>query len=772
MNLTEVLEEDPPPPSEVCQISEPPIGRAPRGVPVWVRWLSLLVAVAGPIVVLSRHHLLGHTTFPWDFIGKESTSPAFVAALFEARMWSDWVPFQDGGSSLAADPLGGLYFPLWWVLGLAGVAVTLKVATVVQVAAVLAAGFGATALARSHSLPWRWSAYCGLAYGLFGAFYGGASHATIVRGLALLPWMLWALSVTDPRYRPRRTLVLPLLAWLLVAGAYPGHYASFAVTGGLYLVVGLVMMDPSSRRRLLGPLVACCVAGAAIVAVVLLPYAVATSAGDLFRPFPPEEFHFRLGSLDLIGVMGLYLNNFAWGTATIHAWSIGLPVLVGLAGLRLVDIVERRLRPLWILGAASLLLITVGNIRPVAQAMAALSWLFPSRMHFADYKGQVAIVLILVSAIGWRRLLTTRDRVLVPTAVMTGFLVVAGIVVARQEHSAALFDVRATSHIGLLVVVGVGCVAVVALRRNARLGILVAVMLVVGLLGLDGYRRVRDLTIDENTDPFAFELATAERVERDAAAQRLVEQLEHPPAARPARTPTVQDRETRPHGFPQDAYGFLGLGYRAGNFGGTITSARWEIWGDPLLYETLLAPWGAVALPCNGCDEEAARRLVESAAPFAVPRFDAAGPVRMTRYAVDDIAYDVATDTDLVIVENEIAAEGWSSGDERFHDIETSLPFRVSMVEAGSYDVALRYRDPARGLQVLAGAVAVIGWIAGAALVVRSERERRDAGARDARSLPGDTGDAEQRGPEAEPPPPQDRPFELVDHGGGAADEP
>ena len=180
---------------------------------------SVIVAVTA---VTFTPHFRGHATFPWDFTGKESTSPAFVAALFEARTWSEWAPYQGSGMPLSVDGLRGLYFPVWWIFGFLGVGMTLKVVTIVQVAHVALGAIGVSALSRSSGLLWRWATLAGVAYVFFGGFHGGASHAVIVRGLANLPWLLWSVSLAAPDFRRGRLLAVPLLAWLIASGAYPG----------------------------------------------------------------------------------------------------------------------------------------------------------------------------------------------------------------------------------------------------------------------------------------------------------------------------------------------------------------------------------------------------------------------------------------------------------------------------------------------------------------------------------------------------------------------
>src|SRR5260370_6678933 len=100
-----------------------------------------LLATAGLLALLtvsifSRHLFLGYT-FPWDFQGKFTASPPFIASTVGRGTWTEWTQLVGGGTSIAIDPQSGLYYPLWWVLGLVRIPLTMTTLIDVQVVHVL-----------------------------------------------------------------------------------------------------------------------------------------------------------------------------------------------------------------------------------------------------------------------------------------------------------------------------------------------------------------------------------------------------------------------------------------------------------------------------------------------------------------------------------------------------------------------------------------------------------------------------------------------------------
>src|ERR1700733_2555673 len=123
-------------------------------------WLRLTIAI-GCLVALTVlvfwQQLFDHWTFPWDFLGTYTTTPAFVGASIENGHLSAWSPFVASGFPVDVNPQAGIYFPGWWLLGGLRIPLTLRVLTAVQVAHVLFGSIGVLMLARVRKIGWPWA---------------------------------------------------------------------------------------------------------------------------------------------------------------------------------------------------------------------------------------------------------------------------------------------------------------------------------------------------------------------------------------------------------------------------------------------------------------------------------------------------------------------------------------------------------------------------------------------------------------------------------------
>src|SRR5687768_2135981 len=120
------------------------------------------VAVVALVVGATFHrHLFAGWTFPWDFLGGYTASPAFVAQTVGRGHWTEWVPFVGGGFPMAVDLQSGLYFPLWWLLGTARVPLTFSILTAIQALHVVVGALGTVALARTRGVPRSWALVAG-----------------------------------------------------------------------------------------------------------------------------------------------------------------------------------------------------------------------------------------------------------------------------------------------------------------------------------------------------------------------------------------------------------------------------------------------------------------------------------------------------------------------------------------------------------------------------------------------------------------------------------
>jgi hypothetical protein len=648
-------------------------------------------------ILLFREQLFEHWTFPWDFVGAYTTTPAFVAASVSTGHLFSWSPFVAGGFPVDVDTQAGVYFPGWWLLGGLGIPATLRVLTAVQVAHVLFGSVGVLVLARARRLAWSWATLAAVAYLLFGGFYGEAEHADIVRGFAYFPWLLWALTPPHGPARWTRLVSVPPLAWLIATGAYPGQLPPFAIMGLVYLVVALMASGRDVWRRYRGVLVLVALASAAACLAVLLPYLRADQAHELYRILEPTATVRAGASLGALDVLGLYLSNFAWTyDGTITAWAVGIPVLVGLACVRREAL--RRHAPLVACGAVALLLATTPKIGFVGRAMVSLQLLFPSRFPAAEYKAGVAVALVVLAAEAWSQI-TARHRGLVWRAMLVGVVLIVGALVAPSTYA------QPTRVLWLVITVILACVALVLARLPQRVLVSVLIVLVI----VDGVREAYDYRYLGSISPWrASASEAAPSRARDANVRRLPALLKQPgPITRPARVPPAAPLTTAPTGSDADATGWIGEGYHLVDYGSTIALALWQVEHNPQLLKLMLEPWSGFTFPCTtvGCQSGGVRL------PPAM-RWRTSSEVHTLSYGTERIRYAVNVTKPVLLVENELAIKGWRTSSPHVRAVNAGIPLRAWRLSPGSYTFTASFHELDRTPQELAVMVAVLLWIA------------------------------------------------------------
>jgi hypothetical protein len=667
----------------------------------------VFLVLLGFVCVVFSQQLFEHWTFPWDFLGTYTTTPAFVAATIGRGHPLTWSPFVASGFPVDVDPQAGVYFPGWWALGALGIPATLRVLTAVQVAHVLFASLGVYALARARRLEWTWALLAAIAYLLFGGFYGQAEHADIFRGFAYLPWLLWALTPPDEDHRWTRLVAVPALAWLLSSGAYPGEVVAFGLTGAVYVATAVRSGRAGLWQRYRWTLLLAVLASAAICATVLLPYIRAEQAGELHRTIEPTAAIRSEGAFRPLDLLGLYLNNFSWTLdGTVTSWALAIPILVGVACARLAAL--RRHAPLVACGVLALLLAMTPKIGFIGKAMVAVKPLFPSRFPASDYKAVVAIALIFVSVEAWRGL-SGRRRTVALRAAALGVLLVLGAVLAPKTHALPTRSLWL-----VLLVIGV-TVALAAARPPARVLVLALVVLVT----IDGAREIRDYRLEGTVAPWQVPpSALAFYVQRDGFVRELPEHLDATPPTRPARVPPAATAEPNASGWVADAY-------HESDYDPTIERSLWLAENEPALTAKLLQPWQAYLFACKTVNCSSGARL-------PAPRTWRPSPaVRTLSYGNQRIVYSVNVTKPALMVENELAVKGWHANSRRVSVVEAHVPFRAWRLSPGKYRFTASFQEPGRGLQGAVAALAALAWLACALTIFRGRliRRRRSASA-------------------------------------------
>jgi hypothetical protein len=657
------------------------------------------VLLAGLTAWVFWQQLFDHWSFPWDFLGTYTTTPAFVAATIGRGHPLAWSPFVASGFPVNVDAQAGMYFPGWWLLGALHVPLTLRVLTTVQVVHVLLGAVGVLLLGRARRLPWTWATVAAVAFVFFGGFYGQAEHADIFRGFAYLPWLLWALTPPGDSGRWVRLAAVPPLAWLIATGAYPGEIVSFGITGLVYVIVALRVSGPGAWRRHRASLALATVASGAVCIAVLLPYLQAEHAGELYRTVEPTAALRSTYSFSPLDVFGLYLNNFAWTyEGTITTWVVGIPILVGLACARRQTL--NRQAPLVACGTLALVLAMTPKIGLIGQAMTSARPLFPSRFPASDYKAVAAVAIIMISADAWSRV-SARDRRLWITVLLAACVLVVGALFVPRAHA------QPTRELWLVMVVIVVSTALALARPSSR--VLACALMV--LIVIDGTREINDYRLGGVVSPWQVpSSALAAYRHRDGYVRELPKLLAQSPATRPARIPAAPNAESNASGWVAD-------GYHETDYDPTLERVLWEAENSPAWSNLLLAPWHAYTFPCDtvGCRTGA----VHLSAPTT---WRPSPDVHTLSYGAKGIVYSVNLSQPTLMVENELAIRGWHANTKRVRAVDAGIPLRAWRLSAGRYTFTAAFQEPDRAAQELAVAAALLAWLACAVALRRKAK--------------------------------------------------
>lgn len=675
------------------------------------------VLAGGWVVVLTASvfwpQMFDGATFPWDFQGKYTTGPAHVSAALSQGIVPTWVSNVGAGMPIFEDPGSGVYYPLWWITGVLSIPLTYNLMAQIQVLHVILGGVGMIAFLRSRQHPWVWSVGGATAFVLCGIFFSQSQHANFIRGFAMFPWFLWAVT---PRLDDRpwiRLIAVPPLVYIAAAGIYPGQLASFPLMIGMYLVLSIYLRPDLRRRRTALLLAVAAMAALVAVALVWGPFFSGLGA-QLGRESPPTAAGRAAASFQAADLLGSFLNPwYQEGDQSSMAWTLSLPVLVGLVGVGRFTL--RKSAPVAAMGFVAIVLGTVASWPPAGRIMLNLGPVFTSRFSFADYKIGVVVTLIVLGIAGWQQILLKPQQHL-KRVVGAG---VAAVVVMWLASDLQVTD--ATGYEAVIALVAIALAVLVFLAPQGH--VTIAAMLIVALFVVDGVRAVADQRFHiEGTSPWIARPPAEYVVQRDTAVRNLPNILASPPVTRPARLPPAVDPAERPGGTPAEALGYLGMGYRLQRHGGLATHSLDTILADDELTQVMLTEWTPWVVSCSETDCE------NLAALPPMDQWVRTDDIKTASYGQDEIEYDVELDERVLFIENEARHEFWSSDDPRVTPVRHDGGLRAWILEPGAYSFTSEYRTSALGRSLLLGLVLLLLWAGLAVGILRSKPCSRTMG--------------------------------------------
>ncbi len=669
------------------------------------RFAPFLVLAAENLAVFHRHYFAGYG-FPWDFVGSYYAAAAYWTQALAHGGLPMWMPFQSMGYPFLVNLQTGLWYPPMWVFPLLRIPYTLPAAVVLQCLHVLAGALGMYVLVRAVLRSRREALLAAFAFQLFGGFYSNAEHVDIVRSFAMLPWLLWAAipAGSEETRMPRRILAVPLFVFLLAVGGYPGNLIASIFL--LAVFAALVLVQRRFARGILrwaAALGGSVLLGLAMAAIHLGPAWIYRA--ELLRYHVSERIY--RATMTAAHLPGLFLEPLGMpGDISMTSTFVGLAVLAGVCLLARASLL--RLWPyvvLCLLAAA----MAAGNTLPVHGVLRSLAPpLGYSRFPPSDYRGVVAILLILLAAAGWRDL---RRRGYPPRMLAWRLLPLALFAawgIRRVYAGQALWPQPALAGVAFFAVL-----AALAIWSRAKPA--AATLAVLAVIAFDAARvlpRVQGWVVPDLIAVCRVFSPTPARM-HDAGVVVAPGLFEKAPASRPPRTEGDEGYK---------ASGYLAGDYVLGDFGGPVLRARATIMKDESFLEFMRGEWLPVLVedpPASPGDAVAVADLPErirSAAPD--PR------LAQTAYGIDRIRYRVSSERPLLLIENEIYFPDWTAQvpGATVSAVRVNELFRGWRLPAGTYDLETRFR--LSGLPLLA-TVSGAAWLAWLLLLAAARRRPR-----------------------------------------------
>lgn len=691
-------------------------------------WLLLFVAAC--TCALFWNHLAGTLSFPWDFPGTYHTHAVarFRDGTFLAPpLWMPWGGFGIPSHISLQD--GAWYLPFYLYATIDGYDIV--AATRLQVLHVFFGAAGAFLLCRSFGLSRGGAFVATIAYLWSSTFYSNAQHVDIVRGAALLPWLLVAIHSLWKTQDAVRFGLFVLVLWQYLIAAYPGQIVA---TGYFCALVMLVLgvaahrrTEPVLKRSLMTAFGVAC--AAALVSVKFLPALL--DPETVRQSTPPEALaNAAIYTTLLFRYDVPFLPNDLTMRDLFVPWALLPFACIGLRRSTSAVIAVAGI-------VLSLIMITdVASVRAFAEALPMTS---VSRFPLSDYRPILHLSICLLVAGGVTRSLqgqVSKRRWLLIGGVACALLGLTwyGLKIGHSAGEAA-WGVAA---LGLSVAACVGLTRMSS--RPAMQSLLVAtVAALVAVQGTQHIMAAARVWRAERTP--AYEYATYGNSIAALTSVNRFEALDHRPRRVVYETLPV-DHPTQlfspKYQYAWYAEGFSAFGYEIVKsspallrvYAFALTSASDK---QRAVLGWLLRPSSVFVLPAErdlGNEE-----LTRCTASVCTTSLSTPVLVRMEAFRENGAVYRIRSTSPFSMVENEVMYSGWSSLICRGHDCRAGMParrtnfvLRTWNLPSGDYRLITYYRPPAWDLAVAitwSGAISALLLIVILGAMEWSSRSRR-----------------------------------------------
>jgi hypothetical protein len=396
-------------------------------------------------------------TMKWDAMDQFFQHQFFICECIGIGQLPLWNPYQYFGSPFYADPQGGYWYPVSWLIG-AIMPCDARIVNFSFILHVIIGGFGMYSLLRVLGIGSFIALFFALAYECNGVFVANAEHISHVVSAAWVPFVLASFFRLMQKPSFFVTLLLGGLAALLLTGGYPAYViilGYFLVIAALIIIVrklrakeykeAISLISYSSFTLIVSLVLS---AGFIYSLVEVFPETVRskplTIAQILFGAYSPESLISSVLPYVVSAETGHYHSNISM----INGYMGLLTVVFLLPGLVFGQV---RYKAFFIVMAFISIAAAVGEALPVREWMAMYlpaldKFRFPSIFRLYWIVG--AMVLAASGLQSFLVFIGSKQRTTLPLKVIwfliIGILVVVGIVAWQGNHFAfpPLFNMR------------------------------------------------------------------------------------------------------------------------------------------------------------------------------------------------------------------------------------------------------------------------------------------------------------------------------------------
>ncbi|MCW5906732.1 MAG: YfhO family protein [Chitinophagales bacterium] len=162
----------------------------------------------------------GVYTMKWDIMDQFFPCRYFLSECFKSHQLPLWCPYINFGYPFYADPQGGLFYPVTWIVSLS-TGYNASSITAEFLLHVLIAAFSFYLLLTHFKLQKITASVFGICYALSGVFVSNAQHLSWIISMAWMPLVLVCFLKVLSTRSWKTTLLLGVSAYLMLTGGYP-----------------------------------------------------------------------------------------------------------------------------------------------------------------------------------------------------------------------------------------------------------------------------------------------------------------------------------------------------------------------------------------------------------------------------------------------------------------------------------------------------------------------------------------------------------------------